>query len=189
MAREPGLFLRAYDLLLGAGWDPAQEGAVHGRKLAKEMERMLKERKVVTQAGLHRLLRREVPQESLLANLLLVGFNATHWPLWDLLRAAVSAAEEATLGFLAPRAFGAEADQLWIGSWEEETGTAADFPAGEKDESAEPFAAWVSSYERGAAPGRPGTALLSWPPATSATRSGPSSFRRSPICATNRAGG
>ena len=36
--REPGAFLRAYDLLLGAGWDPAREGAVYGRELAREFQ-------------------------------------------------------------------------------------------------------------------------------------------------------
>ena len=33
VVREPGAFLRAYDLLLGAGWDPFREGAVYGREL------------------------------------------------------------------------------------------------------------------------------------------------------------
>src|SRR5476651_1923139 len=28
VVREPGAFLRAYDLLLGAGWDPSCEGAI-----------------------------------------------------------------------------------------------------------------------------------------------------------------
>ena len=58
--REPGPFLRAYDLLLGAGWDPAREGAVYGRELAREMQRQLDELRIATQAGLHRHLRRDL---------------------------------------------------------------------------------------------------------------------------------
>jgi hypothetical protein len=150
--REPGLFLRAYDLLLGAGWDPAKGGAAYGRKLAREMARALKEGGIATQAELHRLLRRQAAKlkEPLLANLLVSGFNASHWPLWDLLRATVAASGETTLSFLAPREFGAEIDQLWIGSWEEETGEAVEIPTAGQTENEEPFADWVGSYERGA---------------------------------------
>jgi len=49
--REPGAFLRAYDLLLGAGWDPAREGAAYGRELALEMQRAVGEYRIETQAG------------------------------------------------------------------------------------------------------------------------------------------
>lgn len=149
--RDPGLFLRAYDLLLGAGWEPAKDGAEYGRGLAREMERLLKVRKVGTQAGLHRLLRKQCAQKRapLVGNLLVSGFNAAHWPLWDLLRAVAGVSESATVSFLAPRKFAEEVDQLWIGSWEEETGQSAEYPETPAADIAEPFAPWVDSYERG----------------------------------------
>jgi len=153
VVREPGAFLRAYDLLLGAGWDPSREGAVYGRELAREMQRALEERHIATQAGLHRHLRREVSSrdDPLIANLLVVGFNAAHWPLWDLLKAVVFSAEEAVVALSEPRVFAEEIDQLWISSWEEVTQTEAISPISPitPDESTAPFAGLVASYEKG----------------------------------------
>ena len=154
--REPGPFLRAYDLLLGAGWDPAREGAVYGRELAREMQSKLEKVRVATQAGLHRHLLSEVSRanDPLLAKLLVAGFNAAHWPLWDLLKAVVLAAEQAVVALTDPRYFGESIDQLWIGSWEEITGTetvSSDAFASEilPEEPAAPFAALIASYEKG----------------------------------------
>ncbi len=151
--REPGAFLRAYDLLLGAGWDPAREGAAYGRGLAREKQRALEEFQIATQTGLHRHLLREVSprREPLIANLLVVGFNAAHWPLWDLLKAVVFSAEQAVVALSEPRVFAEEIDQLWISSWEEATRTEAISPIGPiaPDEPHAPFAEWVASYEKG----------------------------------------
>ena len=107
IAQEPEAFLRAYDLLVGAGWDPAQEGPAYGQRLAKELTRELKNSRIATQAGLHRHLLKQgsAQKEPLVAKLLVAGFNATHWPLWDLLRAVVSSAEEAAVSLSAPRVF------------------------------------------------------------------------------------
>ena len=147
--RDPRLFLRAYDLLLGAGWDPAKEGAAYGRGLAKEMGRLLQEHKVTTQAGLHRRLREAARklQEPVLRRLLVCGFNGTHWPLWDLLLATVGAAEEAEVALMLPGVFGEKVDQLWIGSWEEEMGREAEQAAGTSRKSA--LGKWVEAYEGG----------------------------------------
>jgi len=155
--REPGAFLRAYDLLLAAGWDPAREGSSYGRDLAKEFQRDLDANGIATQAGLHRHLRRQITsgRGPLIANLLVVGFNAAHWPLWDLLKAVVSAAAEPTVALLHPRTFGQDVDQLWNGSWEEFAQTIAESPfklpnTDPVDEPAGPFAELVASYEQGA---------------------------------------
>lgn len=154
VAQEPGPFLRAYDLLLGAGWNPARTGAAYGRALAQEMEGELARLGLATQAGLHRELRHlafALKQESLIANLLIVGFNAAHWPLWDLLRAVVSTAERTVVSLLAPRDFAEEIDQLWISSWEEVTRTEAISPMGlSEEEPLAPFSSLVASYEQGA---------------------------------------
>ena len=164
VVREPGLFLRAYDLLLSAGWDPAREGAVYGRQLAREFQQALKKNGIVTQAGLHRQLRQEASslREPVISNLLVVGFNAAHWPLWDLLRAASAAAEQSVIAFLSPRGFAGEIDQLWQNSWEEITGLEAISPFSPIDPGPEksdaPFADFVATYEKGeriSAPGRP----------------------------------
>lgn len=154
VVQEPGPFLRAYDLLLGAGWDPARHGAVYGQKLAETFARELAGHDIATQAGMHRAFFRQKPAPGLplIADLLVVGFNATHWPLWDLLRAAVVRAERTTVALTRPRVFGEEIDQLWISSWEEAAEsevTPAGFPDEEDGEM--PFAALAASYERGTA--------------------------------------
>ena len=154
--RDPGAFLRAYDLLLGAGWDPSHEGAIYGRELAREMQLALEKYQIATQAGLHQRLRIKAASQSeqVIANLLVVGFNATHWPLWDLLKALVYSAEQSVVALSEPRVFAEEIDQLWISSWEEVAGTEAVFPSemsesGLDDETQAPFAALVASYEKG----------------------------------------
>jgi hypothetical protein len=163
--REPGPFLRAYDLLLGSGWDPARSGAAYGRALAEAFGQELAEHRIATQAGLHHELRRlasRADQEPPLASLLVLGFNAAHWPLWDLLRAMVSAAEEVTIALLEPRFFGESVDQLWIGSWEEETGLIRESLGGfSETKMATPFAPLAAAYEKGE-PGEPGTTDLTF---------------------------
>ena len=60
----------------------------------------------------------------LFANLLVSGFDGSHWPHWFLLRAAVAASENATVVLEYPQADFAGMDESWIGSWEEELGEA-----------------------------------------------------------------
>ncbi|MCE0523133.1 MAG: PD-(D/E)XK nuclease family protein [Methylacidiphilales bacterium] len=161
--REPNAFLRACDLLLGAGWDPAREGAVYGRALAQEMERTLQKFRLASQPGLHRQLRREAlsRDEPLISQLLVVGFNATHWPLWDLLKAVVFSAEQAVVALSEPRVFAEEIDQLWISSWEEIMHTESINPvdALSADLPEDPFATLAASYERGEHASGPHAAL------------------------------
>ena len=190
VVREPGAFLRAYDLLLAAGWDPAREGAAYGRDLAQEFQREVNARGIATQAGLHRHLLRKIASagESLIANLLVVGFNATHWPLWDLLKAAVFSTEQAAVALLSPREFGGEIDKLWHSSWEELTQTEAIHPfsltaSASIEEPDAPFADLVGSYERGNAsapsmrPTSPFSPRPTWP-----RRFAPSRCKPSIIC-------
>lgn len=154
VVQEPDTFLRAYDLLVGAGWDPAKDGPVYGRSLATEMTRELRSLKIATQAELHRDLAAENSgaKEPLIAHLLVVGFNATHWPLWDLLQAVAVSAEQAAVALLSPRVFGEEVDQLWINSWEEMARVSTEIPENSSDEQSDaPFAGLVASYERGEA--------------------------------------
>ena len=149
--REPGAFLSAYDLLQGAGWDPAREGSVYGRGLASEMQREMGRLGISTQAGLHRDLERAADEQkpALIANLLVVGFNAAHWPLWDLLKAIVVSADNATVALSSPRYFAQDVDQLWIGSWEEWTKIGAAAPPSSIPEHERPFATLAASYETG----------------------------------------
>lgn len=154
--REPGAFLRAYDLLLSAGWDLAKDGAIYGRDLALTMQRELSELGIDTQAGLHRHLLNKITTNTvpLLGNLLVVGLNASHWPLWDLLKATTLAADDASVAILHPRRFAEKLDELWLGSWEEFARAVAVHPSGEFIGMASrmpdsPFKPLADSYEQG----------------------------------------
>jgi hypothetical protein len=157
VVREPGAFLRAYDLLLGAGWNPAVEGSAYGQKLAEAMQRELKTLHIATQASMHRHLLQaaSISKQKGIANLLVIGFNATHWPIWDLLKAIILVAEESTIAFSEPRVFAEEVDQLWISSWEEVTGVESISPSDAEDlfatkaASSISFSALAAAYEKG----------------------------------------
>jgi hypothetical protein len=149
--REPAAFLRAYELLIGAGWDPARDGSSYARELAASFQRLLRERDLATQAEVHRELSRQAQgvRAKPLAHVLLVGFNAVHWPIWDLLKAVCLGAEQAAVALLEPRTFGEEVDQLWFNSWEEIAGSPAEIAPANADEAANSLADLAASYERG----------------------------------------
>ncbi len=60
----------------------------------------------------------------LISHLLIAGFNGAHWPLWQLLCAAVHAAKSATVVLQYPREPAADLDAAWVGTWEETFGEA-----------------------------------------------------------------
>jgi hypothetical protein len=152
VVREPAAFLRAYDLLLGAGWNPARDGADYGRVLAHELQRELEKNGIATQAGLHRqlLLEANASPRPLIANLLVSGFNAAHWPLWDLLKAATLSAENAVIALSQPSVFAQGVDQLWISSWEDFAGAEAIVPDTSTPSVRSEFSMLAASYEKGA---------------------------------------
>jgi transposase-like protein len=148
-AQDPASFLRAYDLLVGAGWSPSRDGAAYGKELAREFETTLSRARLLTQAGLHRYLREAaVLQPPPLSRVLVLGFNAAHWPLWDLLQAVCLQAAEAEVALEQAGEFGAALDDLWIGSWETFAGAAYEIPASEPTPDG-PLASLASAYESG----------------------------------------
>jgi hypothetical protein len=158
--REPAAFLRAYDLLLGAGWNPAKDGADYGRELARELQREMDKSGIATQAGLHQQLFAEASRtpRPAIANLLVSGFNAAHWPLWDLLKALVLSSEQAVIALSQPRFFGETIDQLWINSWEDFTYQETSIPDSPAESPAQ-LAQLAASYETGAREPLPGLDL------------------------------
>jgi hypothetical protein len=159
VAQDPAPFLRGYDLLLGAGWRPSRDGAAYGKRLGAEFETALKKAKLTTQSGLHHLLREAEPPSPLpLARALIIGFNAAHWPLWDLLQAVCRFAESAEVTLDPPGLFGEQLDNLWIGSWESFTGSGYEIPETESADSA-PLQSLADSYESGAPIADPDVAI------------------------------
>lgn len=57
--------------------------------------------------------------DRMMRSCLVVGFDSKHWPLWNLLRAAVLSSEQSGVCFLFPQKYAESLDMTWIGSWEQ----------------------------------------------------------------------
>jgi hypothetical protein len=121
VAGSPDAFLRAYQQLDQAGWEPVQ----HLPGSLREIARAYGDR--LAQAGFHRIpevdwelksaVRSATPVYS---QMLVVGFDGAHWPLFPLLSAAAHAAEETAVLLTEPREEARAVDALWTGTWEQE---------------------------------------------------------------------
>ena len=129
VARAPDYLLRAIDQLGNAGWKFSAVNLPALHEVEQRFQRHLarcgfelihtSDRRAATEAG---------KSESLFTNILVTGFNAAHWPLWHLLRAGVSAAEQATVLLEDPRDEARDLDETWVGTWEETYGSAEPVP-------------------------------------------------------------
>jgi hypothetical protein len=148
VARAPDDFLRMLDQLGAAGWDFAEQGTPILRPVVERFHRQVRACGFELIHEADRLaLKKLVDQSPRFADLLITGFNSAHWPLWPLLRAAVSSARQATVLLDYPREQARAIDETWIGTWEEVFGGAT--PAADGSvEPARPF----SNYVRSVAP-------------------------------------
>lgn len=120
VARAPDHLLRAIDKLEVAGWDLDTLEPAALRRIARRFREHLSTCGFQSLAQLDRALLAAAPSHPpIFEDLLVYGFDAAHWPLWFLLRAAVGSAVQATVILAAPREEAQEIDALWIGSWEE----------------------------------------------------------------------
>jgi len=129
IARDPDHFLRALDQLSAAGWSFNEIDSPALREIAGHFEQRARacdftlvydaDRAAVAHA-------RE--SEPVFGNLLLVGFDAAHWPLWPLLHAATLASTGATIVLSDPRDEARDIDETWVGTWEETFGPAEVIP-------------------------------------------------------------
>lgn len=125
VAREPDRVLRAIDSVTAAGASFADFAAPAVAEIARRFDETLKACGCVllpeADCVLLQAARASHPRFS---KLLVTGFDAAHWPLWPLLRGAVSTAEDATVILGEPRHEAAELDRIWISTWEEHFGPA-----------------------------------------------------------------
>ena len=147
VAREPGLLMRALDQVAAAGWTDDSLG-LHA--LAGTLESF---RTHLRRAGMATAQEAERRFGELAAgltpifeSLLVIGFDGRHWPLWNLLRAAVTAAASATVCLFEPRPTAETPDQIWISSWEAAFGEAGLLP---DTASPSPLAGLAEAVETG----------------------------------------
>ena len=125
IARDPDYFLRTIDQLNAAGWTSMELDEPGLREIAQRFERIVHDCgfEFVYEAD-HNALAAVAQSPPRLEDLLVVGFNGAHWPLWPLLRAAVTASARATVILNDPRDEARDLDETWIGTWEETFGPA-----------------------------------------------------------------
>ena len=129
IARDPDHFLRALDQLGAAGWSFDEIDSPALREIAARFERQARECGFTFVYEADRAAVHDVDNaEPLFSKLLLFGFDAAHWPLWPLLRAAARSSSEATVVLTDPRDEARDVDETWVGTWEETFGEARVIP-------------------------------------------------------------
>jgi hypothetical protein len=126
IARDADRFLRALDELRAAGWTVDEIESPVLIKIAARFEHQVHECGFTYIHDADRAVLAD--PHPLFSNLLLFGFDAAHWPLWPLLRAATLSADEVTVVLSDPRDEARELDETWIGTWEETFGPAEVIP-------------------------------------------------------------
>src|SRR6266513_2947806 len=125
VTRAPDHLLRMIDQLGAAGWDFSAVELPALRKIAARFhERLADCGFELIHTADRRVLDQAIASPPLFANILVTGFNGEHWPLWPLLRAAVTSAKAGTVLLEDPRDESRDIDEAWVGTWEETFGEA-----------------------------------------------------------------
>ena len=127
IARDPDSFLRALDQLRAAGFDLKQLQPPLLGQIATQFEKRVHECgfTLVHEADVA-LSQENGPSE--FCDLLIVGFNGAHWPLWHLLRSSVQQSDRATVILSDPRDEARDLDEAWVGTWENSFGERQPIP-------------------------------------------------------------
>ncbi len=122
IAAAPDALLHAINVLGDGGWDFQKAGPPVARPIVARFERLLEE------CGFHLLHETDrallAAARPVFARVLLLGFDAAHWPSWPVLAAVARSAQETTVLLRFPRSEAEELDSAWIGTWEENFGSA-----------------------------------------------------------------
>lgn len=121
IARAPDTFLRAFEQLDQAGWNPHEHLPPTLRGIAKLYVSRLQQAGLQLPACVDRTLKGALASsETSLSQLLVVGFDGAYWPLFPLLTTAARRTEATDVLLTEPRDEARAIDSLWIGSWEQE---------------------------------------------------------------------
>jgi PD-(D/E)XK nuclease superfamily len=123
--RTPDHLLRLLEQLSAAGADFQHVDLPAFRPVVRKFREYLKatEFEIFPESD-RRALAHARQAAASLGKLLITGFHGGHWPLWNLLRAAVQSSQSATVILQNPRDEAHDLDSAWIGNWEETLGEA-----------------------------------------------------------------
>lgn len=148
VSTDPSSLMRAVDMLAAAGWTPADLRVASLEPVLHAFDRLLGASDIHTAQRVEREFGRlasEAPP--LAARLLAIGFDASHWPLWNVLQGAVRSAASATICLFEPRPTAARPDETWISTWEQAFGEAE--PVADLARPGTPFVALTEAAENG----------------------------------------
>lgn len=148
---EPSSFLKTVDQLAGAGWDLADVADAPLAAVVRRWRALLREQGFQTVQELDQeLIARAGANEKKIETVLVAGFDGACWTEWPILQATVTCALSAEIILPAPKLGWEDADQAWVGTWEEIFGAAR--PAterhgsdGDVEEKPKPFLPLQSS--------------------------------------------
>ena len=117
--------LRTIEHLGAAGWETSTVELPGLQEVAARFDRELAGCGFeLNHVADRRILQYAETHGALFGNLLVIGLNAAHWPLWPLLRSAVTLAERATVVLENPNEHARGLDEAWVGTWENFCGAA-----------------------------------------------------------------
>ncbi|MEP6821185.1 MAG: PD-(D/E)XK nuclease family protein [Chthoniobacterales bacterium] len=120
VVRAPGNLLHTLDRLEAAGWRFEDLPFVSFRPMVRRFRQQMQACSFALTASRDRAAADAARQNpSRISHLLITGFDGAHWPLWFLLQAVVSSAEQAVVILQNPQEEARELDEAWIGTWEE----------------------------------------------------------------------
>lgn len=123
IAREPQQLLLAIEHLHVAATNSAEVLAGPLAKIAMRFDALVKSCGWLLPNEEDLLLLKQAAHRERFSDLFVAGFDGAHWPFWNVLRAAVAAAGNATVVLHQPRFEAADLDSTWISSWEEHFGS------------------------------------------------------------------
>ncbi len=123
VARAPDHLLHAIGKLGAAGWNFEDAGPLLLQPIADKFRQLVQGCgfQLISDAD-RSALDRISQSRAVFADLLLCGFDGSHWPLWPLLRSAAMSSEQATVVLRDPRDEARNLDEAWVGTWEETFG-------------------------------------------------------------------
>ncbi|MDP9254756.1 MAG: PD-(D/E)XK nuclease family protein [Verrucomicrobiota bacterium] len=124
VARSPDHLLRAIEQIGAAGWDFTKVGPSDLRAIAKHFKTLVEQCGFQFPYQADRQILSASRERPVFSDLLVVGFNGAHWPHWSLLRAAGNTSAKSTIVLSDPRDEARDLDETWVGTWEENFGSA-----------------------------------------------------------------
>jgi hypothetical protein len=148
VGRDPDHFLRVFDQLNAAGWDPGEIGELDLREIGTQFDKISRTCGFTFVHEADRLAVANTGKLPRFNKLLVSGFDGAHWPLWPLLHAAVKSSVQATVVLNDPRDEARDLDETWIGTWEEAFGPAEPIAEEQRPGSAIPATMPETELER-----------------------------------------